>query len=72
LISTISTSYWTCTESNTKQEALIQLGRDAWKRGWWLAYSDLYVGSYLRGRRRRIHDLFHALHLLPGLFQTKE
>lgn len=55
-----------------KQEALIQLGRDAWKRGWWLAYSDLYVGSYFVVEDDASKITFHALHLLPGLFQTKE
>jgi hypothetical protein len=30
-----------------QREALIQLGRDARKRGWWTAYSDVFTGSYI-------------------------
>jgi transcriptional regulator with XRE-family HTH domain len=56
-----------------QQEALIQLGRDAWKRGWWLAYSDLYAeGSYFVVEDAASKITFQSLHLLPGLFQTKE
>lgn len=54
-------------------EAMIQLGRDAWKRGWWLAYSDLYKGgSYFVIEDDASKIIFQALHLLPGLFQTEE
>lgn len=54
-------------------EAMIQLGRDAWKRGWWLAYSDLYKGgSYFVVEDDASKITFQALHLLPGLFQTEE
>ena len=28
-----------------QREALIQLGRDARRRGWWTAYSDVFTGS---------------------------
>lgn len=56
-----------------RQEALVQLGRDAWKRGWWLAYSDLYAGgSYFVVEDGASKIVFQALHLLPGLFQTRE
>ncbi len=30
-----------------QREALIQLGRDARRRGWWTAYSDVFTGSYI-------------------------
>src|ERR1019366_1524576 len=38
-----------------QREALVQLGRDARKRGWWTAYSDVFTGSYvcLESCRRR-------------------
>ena len=30
-----------------QREALIQLGRDARRRGWWTAFSDVFTGSYI-------------------------
>jgi transcriptional regulator with XRE-family HTH domain len=56
-----------------RRESMIQLGRDAWKRGWWLAYSDLYKGgSYFVVEDAASSITFQALHLLPGLLQTPE
>jgi transcriptional regulator with XRE-family HTH domain len=51
------------------REALIQLGRDARKRGWWTAYADIFTGSYIsmeaEAARIRINT-----HIVPGLLQT--
>jgi transcriptional regulator with XRE-family HTH domain len=52
-----------------QREALIQLGRDARRRGWWNAYSDLFTGSYIAMEAEAASIRINA-HLMPGIFQT--
>jgi transcriptional regulator with XRE-family HTH domain len=52
-----------------RREALIQLGRDARRRGWWTAYSDIFTGSYIAMEAEASSIRVNA-HVIPGLFQT--
>jgi transcriptional regulator with XRE-family HTH domain len=52
-----------------QREALIQLGRDARRRGWWTAYSDVFIGSYIAMEAEAASIRINA-HLVPGIFQT--
>jgi hypothetical protein len=52
-----------------QREALIQLGRDARRRGWWTAYSDVFTGSYIAMEAEAAGIRINA-HLVPGIFQT--
>lgn len=55
-----------------EQELLVQLARDARKRGWWHSYSEVFTGTFV-GLEADASSLsaFQAL-LVPGLLQTKE
>jgi transcriptional regulator with XRE-family HTH domain len=52
-----------------RREALIQLGRDARRRGWWTAYTDIFTGSYIAMEAEASSVRVNA-HVIPGLFQT--
>jgi transcriptional regulator with XRE-family HTH domain len=52
-----------------QREALIQLGRDARRRGWWTAYSDVFTGSYISMEAEASGIRVNA-HLMPGIFQV--
>ena len=52
-----------------QREALIQLGRDARKRGWWTAYVGIFTGSYISMEAEAASIRINA-HVVPGLFQT--
>src|ERR1700688_359514 len=52
-----------------RREALVQLGRDARRRGWWTAYTDIFTGSYIAMEPEASSIRVNA-HVIPGLFQT--
>ena len=52
-----------------RREALVQLGRDARRRGWWTAYTDIFTGSYIAMEAEASSIRVNA-HVVPGLFQT--
>ena len=52
-----------------QREALIQLGRDARRRGWWTAYTDIFTGSFISMEAEAASIRVNA-HVIPGLFQT--
>lgn len=52
-----------------QRDALIQLGRDARRRGWWTAYADIFTGSYISMESEAASIRINA-HIVPGLFQT--
>jgi transcriptional regulator with XRE-family HTH domain len=54
-----------------EREALLQLGRDARKRGWWTAYADVFTGSYI-GMEAEAASIRVNAHIVPGLFQTPD
>lgn len=51
-------------------EAILQLLKDSWKRGWWTLYGDVFSGNYvmLEDQAPEIHSVENAL--IPGLLQT--
>jgi transcriptional regulator with XRE-family HTH domain len=53
-------------------DALVQLARDARRKGWWHAYSDVFTGSFvgLEAEADSLHT-YQAL-LVPGLVQTED
>jgi len=51
-----------------QRQALIQLGRDARRRGWWTAYTDIFTGSYIAMEAEASAVRVNA-HVIPGLFQ---
>jgi transcriptional regulator with XRE-family HTH domain len=52
-----------------QREALIQLGRDARRRGWWTAYADIFTGSYISMEAEAASIRINA-HVVPGILQT--
>lgn len=52
-----------------ERDALIQLGRDARKRGWWTAYAGVFTGSYI-GLEAEAASIRINAHVVPGVFQT--
>jgi hypothetical protein len=52
-----------------QREALVQLGRDARKRGWWTAYSDVFTGSYIAMEAEAASIRINA-NVIPGIFQA--
>ncbi len=53
------------------RDALIALGRDSRRRGWWTTYKDVFTGSYV-GLEYEAARIQVASHIVPGLFQTPE
>src|SRR5258708_12601375 len=52
-------------------EALIQLAREARKRGWWTAYNDVFTGTYV-GLESEVSSLrTFQPQIIPGLLQTE-
>ncbi len=54
-----------------QREALVQLGRDARKRGWWTAYSDVFTGSYV-GLESEAARIQVNAHIVPGFLQSED
>jgi len=52
-----------------ERDALIALGRDSRRRGWWTTYKDVFTGSYV-GLESEAATIEVASHFVPGLFQT--
>jgi transcriptional regulator with XRE-family HTH domain len=53
-----------------ERDALIQLCRDARKRGWWTAYADVFTGSYISMESEASSIRMHAQVVVPGIFQV--
>jgi transcriptional regulator with XRE-family HTH domain len=54
-----------------QREALVQLAREARKKGWWHAYNEVFTGSFvgLESDASSLHT--HQAVLVPGLMQTE-
>lgn len=54
-----------------QREALVQLAREARKKGWWHAYSEVFTGAFigLESDASSLHT--HQALLVPGLLQTE-
>lgn len=57
--------------TSPRREALIQLARDARKRGWWTAYGDVFTGSYV-GLESEAAAIKVNAHIVPGFLQTPD
>jgi transcriptional regulator with XRE-family HTH domain len=53
------------------RDALVALGRDSRRRGWWTTYKDVFTGSYV-GMESEAAKIQVATHIVPGLFQTAD
>src|SRR6202050_175958 len=54
-----------------ERDALIALGRDSRRRGWWTSYKDVFTGSYV-GLESEAARIQAAPHSGPGVFQTQD
>lgn len=54
------------------REALLKLAKDAWKRGWWNDYSDVFRGSYVALEDDASSIKEWSPQIVPGLLQTDE
>jgi transcriptional regulator with XRE-family HTH domain len=52
-----------------RREALIQLARDARRRGWWTAYADIFTGSFMSMEAEASSIRVNA-HMVPGILQV--
>src|SRR6184192_417707 len=54
-----------------EKEALVQLAREARKKGWWHAYNEVFTGAFvgLESDASSLHT--HQALLVPGLLQTE-
>jgi transcriptional regulator with XRE-family HTH domain len=53
------------------RDALVALGRDSRRRGWWTTYKDVFTGSYV-GLESEAARIEVTSHIIPGLFQTAD
>ena len=55
-----------------QREALVQLSREARKKGWWHAYNEVFTGAFvgLESDASSLHA--HQALLVPGLLQTED
>jgi transcriptional regulator with XRE-family HTH domain len=54
-----------------ERDALVALGRDSRRRGWWTTYKDVFTGSYV-GLESEAAKIEVATHIVPGIFQTAD
>jgi DNA-binding XRE family transcriptional regulator len=52
--------------------ALVQLARDAGRRGWWTAYSGVFTGGYVSLEDEASEIRTYHVQLVPGLLQTED
>ncbi|MEV3927459.1 helix-turn-helix domain-containing protein [Actinomadura coerulea] len=55
-----------------ERDALLQLAKDAWKRGWWTAYRDIFTGTYLSLEDEASQIREWQPQVVPGLLQTPD
>jgi transcriptional regulator with XRE-family HTH domain len=53
------------------RDALIRLGRESRRRGWWTSYKDVFTGSYV-GLESEAASIRVSAHIVPGFFQTPD
>lgn len=52
--------------------SLVQLARDASRRGWWTSYSDIFSGGYVGLEDEASEIRTYEVQLVPGLLQTED
>ena len=53
-------------------EALVQLAREARKRGWWTAYNDVFTGTYVGLEAEASAMRTYEPQIIPGLLETED
>jgi transcriptional regulator with XRE-family HTH domain len=53
-------------------EALVQLAREARKRGWWTAYNDVFTGTYVGLEAEATSMRTYEPQIIPGLLETED
>lgn len=53
------------------RDAMIRLGRDSRRRGWWTSYKDVFTGSYV-GLESEAATIRENTPIVPGIFQTAD
>ncbi|GAB3466457.1 helix-turn-helix domain-containing protein [Actinophytocola sediminis] len=56
---------------NDERDALVQLAREARKKGWWHAYNEVFTGSFVGLESDAASLRTHQALLVPGLLQTE-
>jgi transcriptional regulator with XRE-family HTH domain len=54
-----------------ERDALVALGRDSRRRGWWTTYKDVFTGSFV-GLESEAASIQVASHIVPGIFQSAD
>jgi transcriptional regulator with XRE-family HTH domain len=57
--------------TSPERDSLIQLGKEARRRGWWTRYKDVFSGSYVV-LESEASDIRRCASLVPGIFQTED
>jgi transcriptional regulator with XRE-family HTH domain len=57
--------------ASPERDALIQLGKEARRRGWWTRYKDVFSGSYIV-LESEASTIRRCASLIPGVFQTPD
>lgn len=52
--------------------SIVQLARDASRRGWWSSYSGIFVGGFVGLEDEASEIRTYQVQLIPGLLQTEE
>ncbi|HEV2778586.1 MAG TPA: helix-turn-helix transcriptional regulator [Actinophytocola sp.] len=55
-----------------QREALVQLAREARKKGWWHAYNEVFTGAFVGLESDAAFLHAHQALLVPGLLQTED
>lgn len=57
---------------DNEREALVQLSREARKKGWWHAYNEVFTGAFVGLESDASSLQAHQALLVPGLMQTED
>lgn len=60
------------TIDDDQREALVQLAREARKKGWWHAYNEVFTGAFVGLESDASSLRAHQALLIPGLLQTED
>jgi transcriptional regulator with XRE-family HTH domain len=58
--------------TGSEADALVQLAREARRRGWWTAYNDVFTGTYVGLEAEASAMRTYEPQIIPGLLETEE
>jgi len=58
--------------TDDEAEALVQLAREARRRGWWTAYNDVFTGTYVGLEAEASAMRTYEPQIIPGLLETED